>query len=78
MLPEEEATYLSIVFEEVGAYQYKKNKEMESQTSGGGRGPEGSPHNTGLKAGFEETWSFGEDDDTDYWHFKDDGVEIVD
>lgn len=73
MLPEEEATYLSIVFEETGAYQYKKNKEME-HASGGSGGPGlagGTPGETGgkpgLKPGFEEIWSFGEDDPNDYW-----------
>lgn len=59
MLSEEEATYLSVVFEETGAYQYKKNKEAESGSSGGG--------GAGLKAGFEEDFSFGGEDDNDYW-----------
>ena len=66
---------LAVVFEETGAYQYKKNKEMESGHSGGG----GSPQKTaGLESGFEEDFSFGDDDPNDYWHFKDDGVEITD
>lgn len=74
MLPEDEATYLAIVFEEVGAYQYKKNKELEREQGSGGEVETG----TGLKPGFEENFRFGDDDDTDYWHFKDTGVEIVD
>lgn len=65
---------LAIVFEETGAYQYKKNRELESGV--GRQGESGSK--PGLQSGFEEDFRFGEEDDTDYWHFKDDGVEIVD
>lgn len=76
MLPEPEALRLAIVFEETGAYQYKKNKEAERGSSGGGE--EWGGVQPGLKTGFEEDFSFGSEDNTDYWHFKDDGVEIVD
>jgi hypothetical protein len=75
MLPEDEAILLAIVFEETGAYQYKKNKELESGHSSRGSGEGTKP---GLQPGFEEEFSFGEEDETDYWHFKDDGVQIVD
>jgi len=51
---------LAVVFEETGAYQYKKNKEAE-------RGSGGVSGDVGLKEGFEETFSHGEDDDNDYW-----------
>ena len=47
---------LAIVFEESWAYQYKETKKQQ-------RG-EGS---SGLQAGFEEDFSFGEEDDADYW-----------
>jgi ribosomal protein L15 len=66
-----------VVFEETGAYQYKKNKEMERGQSSGG-GETGARGRSGLQQGFEEIFSFGENDDTDYLHFKDGGVEIVD
>ncbi len=62
-LPEEEAIYLAIMFEEVGAYQYKKNKEMEHE--GGGE------RESGLRPGFEEDFRFGEDDPNDYWQGTD-------
>lgn len=76
MLPEVEAMRLAIVFEETGAYQYKKNREAESGSYGGGAN---DWHvQPGLKQGFEEDFSFGAEDNTDYWHFKDGGVEIVD
>lgn len=29
-------------------------------------------------AGWEVDFEFGGEDNTDYWHFKDDGVDIVD
>jgi len=74
MLTEEEATYLSIVFEEVGAYQYKKNKEMERDSGNSGGGGGEMPHQTGLKPGFEEIFSFGEDDPNDYWT----GTDLID
>jgi hypothetical protein len=71
-LPEPEAMRLAVIFEEVGAYTYRKNRETEGKvSSGGGEQP-------GLKPGFEEDFVFGEEDDTDYWTFKNDGVEIVD
>ena len=63
-LPEEEALYLAVVFEETGAYQYKKNKEAERGSGDTGDGP-------GLRPGFEETFSFGEEDDNDYWQGTD-------
>lgn len=75
MLPEVEAGRLAVVFEETGAYQYRKNREMES--SHGSAQDQPITHG-GLRQGFEEDFSFGEEDDIDYWHFKDDGVEIVD
>jgi hypothetical protein len=75
-LPEPEALRLAVVFEETGAYQYKKNKELDRGGGGGGGGE--SPSRGGLQQGYEEIFSFGENDDTDYLHFKDDGVEIVD
>lgn len=53
---------LAIVFEETGAYQYKKNKEAES----GGRSG-GEPYQTGLRPGFEEDFRFGDNDPNDYW-----------
>lgn len=59
-LTEEEALYLAVVFEETGAYQYKKNREMESKTGGSGG-------ETGMRSGFKEDFSFGGDDDNDYW-----------
>lgn len=59
MLPEDEAAYLAVVFEETGAYQYKKNKEMESPSSGG--------ESAGLKPGFDQDFAFGAEDDNDYW-----------
>lgn len=62
MLPEDEARYLAIVFEETGAYQYKKNREMESQSSG-----KGTTKQPGLESGFEQDFMFGEEDDNDYW-----------
>lgn len=62
MLPEEEASYLAVVFEETGAYQYKKNKEMDAQTGGGSSNQEAP----GLKSGFDEDFSFGMEDDNDY------------
>lgn len=65
-LTEQEALYLAVVFEETGAYQYKKNKEIERQSSGsGGSGETGKK--PGLEPGFEEIFSFGEDDPNDYW-----------
>jgi hypothetical protein len=64
MLPEEEAAYLAIVFEETGAYQYRKNKEMESQSHTSGSSETKKP---GLEPGFEEIFSFGDDDPNDYW-----------
>lgn len=71
-LPEPEASLLAIVFEETGAYHYRsKQAEPDSR----GAGPAGK---SGLERGFEEDFSFGEDDPNDYWHFKDNGVEIVD
>lgn len=73
MLDEQEATLLGIVFEEVGAYQYKKNKEAERNS-----GVETGGDPVGLKPGFDEVFSFGETDQTDYLHFKDDGVDIID
>lgn len=73
MLPEVEALRLATVFEETGAYQYKKNREVESSHGSGA-----DSVRPGLRSGFEEDFSFGEEDDTDYWHFKDGGVEIVD
>lgn len=36
-LPYTEALLISIYFEESGAYQYRKNKELEQQSSGGYR-----------------------------------------
>lgn len=63
-LPEPEARLLAVVFEETGAYQYKKNKEAESGHSGGGREPMKTP---GLEQGFDEDFSFGEEDPNDYW-----------
>jgi hypothetical protein len=63
MLTEEEAMYLAVVFEETGAYQYKKNKEMESRSGGSNS----SPAQAGLKPGFDEIFSFGEEDTNDYW-----------
>jgi hypothetical protein len=76
-LPEDEAHLLAIVFEEIGAYQYRKNKELESGTEQGGvgshrQGATTPPYRIGLKEGFEEVFSFGEDDPNDYWHFKED------
>jgi len=56
---------LAVVFEETGAYQYKKNKEAERGQGGGASG------GVGLKEGFEETFSFGEDDTNDYWQGTD-------
>jgi hypothetical protein len=56
-LPESEAWKLAIVFEETGAYTYKKNKEMEKQSSKPGGGP---------SEGFEEDFSFGGEDPNDY------------
>lgn len=50
------------MLEEVGAYQYKKNKEYERDTSGDSQ--------VGLRPEFEEDFSFGEEDDTDYLNFK--------
>lgn len=51
---------LAIVFEETGAYAYKERKRAERGESGGGsRG--------GLQEGFEEDFTFGEEDDNDYW-----------
>ncbi len=55
---------MAVVFEETGAYQYKKNKEAE-------RGSGGVSGGVGLKEGFEETFSHGEDDPNDYWQGTD-------
>lgn len=54
---------LAVVFEETGAWQYKRNKEMERGHGGGGE----STKAPGLEEGFEEVFSFGEEDDNDYW-----------
>ena len=51
---------MAIVFEEVGAYQYKKSKEVESKQAG-------SDYKFGIKPGFEEEWRFGDEDTNDYW-----------
>jgi len=55
-LPEPEALKLSVYFEEVAAYQFKKNKEDNRLTG----------TSTGLKSGFEQDFSFGEEDNQDY------------
>jgi hypothetical protein len=65
MLPEDEAMYLAVVFEETGAWQYKKNKEIERNSRSVGEG--GETARTGLREGFVEDFSFGEEDDNDYW-----------
>lgn len=64
---------MAIVFEETGAYQYKRSRETDTDSS-----RTGTKDRTGLERGFEEDFSFGEDDPNDYWHFKDNGVDIVD
>jgi len=56
LLPEVEAWKLAIVFEEVGAYRYRSNKDMESQNRmANTRGP-----------GWEESFEFGSADENDY------------
>ncbi len=59
-LPESEAQRLAVVFEEVGAYQYKTNKELERNSSRSHFDDSGSG---GI---WEEQFSFGGDDDHDY------------
>jgi hypothetical protein len=71
-LPEDEAMLLAVVFEETGAYQYKKNKELERGT-GSGSGAD-APMRTGLKDGFEVDFVFGDDDPNDYWS----GTDLID
>lgn len=57
-LPESEAQKIAIVLEETWAYEYKENRKAQSKSSGGGE--------TGLRSGFEEEFTFGDDDDNDY------------
>lgn len=63
------------MFEESWAYEYRERKK-ESQ-SGGGRG---AVETGGASVGFEEVFSFGEEDDNDYWDRPDitDGIPIED
>lgn len=56
-LTTDEAMKIAVVLEETWAYEYKERKKL----NGGGSEP------TGLRAGFEEDFSFGEEDDNDYW-----------
>lgn len=76
-LPEPEASLLAVVFEETSAYQFKKSRDAE-RAGGGGVPGSGQMKPPGLERGFEEDFTFGEDDPNDYWHFKDTGVDIVD
>lgn len=55
---------LAVVFEETWAYEYRETKKANSGTSGG-RG--GGVETGGASVGFEEVFSFGEEDDNDYW-----------
>lgn len=61
-LTEDEAMKLAVIFEESWAYEYRERKKAENN-SGGSRGVETG----GASIGFEEVFSFGEDDDNDYW-----------
>lgn len=65
---------LAIVFEESWAYEYKERKKAERGSDG--RGVETG----GASTGFEEIFSFGEDDDSDYWDRPDitEGIPIPD
>ncbi len=45
----------------MSAYQQKENKKIE------GRGQAGDDYKFGLKQGFEESFSFGDEDTNDYW-----------
>lgn len=56
-MPESEAQKIAIVLEETWAYEYKENRKAQQQ--GGGE-------STGLQQGFEENFTFGDDDDNDY------------
>ena len=58
---------LAVVFEEVAAYEYRKNKELEQQQASSRAGP-GSTKQVGLEPDFEEDFSFGAEDDNDYLH----------
>lgn len=58
-LTEDEAMKLAVVFEESWAYEYRERKKAESGSGGVETG--------GASAGFEEVFSFGEEDDNDYW-----------
>jgi len=51
---------LAIVFEEIGAYQAKENKKVERKQAG-------DDYKFGLKQGFVEEFSFGDDDYNDYF-----------
>lgn len=53
---------LAVVFEESWAYEYRERKKADS--AGGGRG---GVETGGASVGFEEVFSFGEDDDSDYY-----------
>lgn len=59
-LPESEARKLAIVFEEVAAHQYRENKKAEKNRGARDTGE------SGFRPGFEEDFSFGEDDPSDY------------
>lgn len=56
-MPESEAQKIAIVLEETWAYEYKENRKAQQQ---GGGEP------VGLQQGFEENFTFGDDDDNDY------------
>jgi hypothetical protein len=73
----DEAMKLAVVFEESWAYEYRERKKAESSSSSGGRG---GVETGGASIGFEEVFSFGEDDDSDYWDRPDitDGIPIPD
>jgi hypothetical protein len=56
-LPYSEAQKIAIVLEETWAYEYKENRKNKDGGSG---------TSTGLQQGFEEDFTFGDDDDNDY------------
>jgi hypothetical protein len=63
-LTEDEALKISITLEESWAYEYKEAKRVRGESGG----------EVGLRAGFEEDFSFGEEDDNDYWS----GTDLID
>jgi hypothetical protein len=54
---------LAIIFEESWGYEFS---EMKKAKSGYGSGSGGGDHG-GVSGEWEEVFSFGEEDDNDYW-----------